>query len=84
MSMALSEASPDVGRSARQRVVAAAYREVADTLHNTPAVTRSAYVDPRVVDLWEEGRAVRPPAKPTPELVPLSASRALSRLLRAS
>jgi DNA topoisomerase IB len=30
-------------------------REVAELLGNTPAVARSAYVDPRVIDLFEDG-----------------------------
>jgi DNA topoisomerase IB len=35
-------------------------REVADYLGNTPAVARSSYVDPRVVDLFEDGITVEP------------------------
>ena len=38
-----------------KRAVALAMSEVADHLGNTPAVVRSAYVDPRVVDLFEDG-----------------------------
>lgn len=41
--------------SARKRAVARAMREVADYLGNTPAVARASYVDPRVVDLFEDG-----------------------------
>jgi len=32
--------------------------EVADYLGNTAAIARSSYVDPRVVDLFEDGRTV--------------------------
>jgi DNA topoisomerase IB len=46
--------------TARRRAVARAMREVADYLGNTPAVARSAYVDPRVVDLFEDGITVEP------------------------
>ena len=46
--------------SSRKRAVARAMREVADYLGNTPAVARSAYVDPRVVDLFEDGTTVEP------------------------
>jgi DNA topoisomerase IB len=35
-------------------------REVADHLGNTPAVARSAYVDPRVVDLYADGITIAP------------------------
>ena len=41
--------------TARRRAVSRAMREVADYLGNTPAVARSAYVDPRVVDLFHDG-----------------------------
>ena len=40
-------------------IVAAAMREVSDFLGNTPALARSSYVDPRVVDAYEEGRTIR-------------------------
>jgi DNA topoisomerase IB len=30
-------------------------KEVADFLGNTPTLARKSYVDPRVVDLYEEG-----------------------------
>lgn len=41
--------------TARKRAVARAMREVSEYLGNTPAVTRASYVDPRVVDLFEDG-----------------------------
>ncbi|GAA3680025.1 DNA topoisomerase IB [Arthrobacter ginkgonis] len=36
--------------------VTAAVRATAERLHNTPAVARSAYIDPRVIELFEQGR----------------------------
>lgn len=36
-----------------------AFEEVADQLGNTPAVVRSSYVDPGLVDAWEEGALER-------------------------
>ena len=33
-------------------------KEVAEFLGNTPALARSSYVDPRVVDAYEEGRTI--------------------------
>jgi DNA topoisomerase IB len=33
-------------------------REVSEHLGNTPAVARSSYVDPRVIDLYEDGITV--------------------------
>lgn len=44
--------------TARKRAVARAMREVADYLGNTPAVARASYVDPRVVDLFEDGTTI--------------------------
>jgi DNA topoisomerase-1 len=46
--------------TARKRAVAAAMRDVSDHLGNTPAVARSSYVDPRVVDLFQVGKTVSP------------------------
>ncbi|MBI2245017.1 MAG: DNA topoisomerase IB [Nocardioides sp.] len=56
---ALAE-TPEPGRSAasRKRAVAGAMKEVASFLGNTPTLARSSYVDPRVVDAYEEGRTI--------------------------
>lgn len=55
---ALAEAGPAETAAARRRTAAAVMREVAEYLGNTPAVARSSYVDPGVVDAWEEGRTI--------------------------
>ena len=34
-------------------------KEVASFLGNTPTLARSSYVDPRVVDAYEEGRTIQ-------------------------
>ncbi len=44
---------------ARRSVVAQVVRDVSDELGNTPAVCRASYIDPRVVDLWAHGTAIR-------------------------
>jgi DNA topoisomerase IB len=49
---------PGETKASRKRAVAAAMREVAEYLGNTPALARSSYVDPRVVDAYEEGRTI--------------------------
>jgi DNA topoisomerase IB len=51
----LAAAGPQRSATARKRTVARAMREVAEQLGNTPAVARSSYVDPRVVDLFNDG-----------------------------
>jgi DNA topoisomerase IB len=47
----------------RKRQVKAMYDEVAAMLGNTPAVARASYVDPRVVDLFEDGKTVTMPRR---------------------
>ncbi|MFH9851438.1 DNA topoisomerase IB [Streptomyces althioticus] len=46
--------------TARKRAVARAAREVSGYLGNTPAVCRASYINPRVVELFEEGVTVAP------------------------
>ena len=41
--------------TARKRAVTRVVKEVADKLGNTPAVCRSSYIDPRVIDLYDDG-----------------------------
>ena len=45
---------------ARKRAVASAMKEVAGYLGNTPAVARASYVDPRVIDLFNDGVTISP------------------------
>jgi DNA topoisomerase IB len=42
-------------QAARRRRISAAVKEVAAELGNTPAVARASYVDPRLLDRYEEG-----------------------------
>lgn len=44
-----------VSRTAHQRAIREAIGEVAEMLGNTPAVARSSYVDPRVIDRYDSG-----------------------------
>ncbi|MGW6173213.1 DNA topoisomerase IB [Arthrobacter sp. NPDC055138] len=44
------------GITARRKAVAAAIKAVAERLGNTPAVARSSYVDPRLVDRFMDGQ----------------------------
>ena len=53
--IALARFGPQKTPSARKRVVAQVMREVAEVLGNTPAVARTSYVDPRVVDRFDRG-----------------------------
>ena len=57
---ALAE-TPEPGESAasRKRAISGAMTEVASFLGNTPTLARSAYVDPRVIEAYEDGRTIR-------------------------
>ena len=50
---------PGETKASRKRAVAGAMKEVAEFLGNTPALARSAYVDPRVIEAYERGRTIR-------------------------
>ncbi len=50
---------PPASERARRRVLTQVVRDVAEELGNTPAVCRSSYIDPRVIDLWERGSTIK-------------------------
>jgi DNA topoisomerase-1 len=55
----LAEAGEDAStKTARKRAVTAAMNEVAEYLGNTPTIARKSYVDPRVIDLFEDGTTI--------------------------
>ncbi|MFI1990656.1 DNA topoisomerase IB [Actinoplanes sp. NPDC020271] len=53
----LAQAGPQPTATKRRKVVAHAMREVAEQLGNTPAVARASYVDPRLIEKYEDGEA---------------------------
>ncbi len=53
-----STEEPGDTKASRKRAVRAAMVEVSQYLGNTPAIARSSYVDPRVVDLYEQGTTI--------------------------
>jgi DNA topoisomerase IB len=55
----LAEAGPQPTGTGRRKAVARAMREVADRLGNTPAVARASYVDPRLLEKYEDGEVPR-------------------------
>ena len=65
----LAEIGPQPTRAKRKKAVSKAMKEVAEMLGNTPAVARNSYVDPRVVDLYQEGKVVDIEAGDTEEEV---------------
>jgi DNA topoisomerase I len=52
----LAAEGPQPTRAKRKKAVSTATKEVAELLGNTPAVARASYVDPRVIDLYHEGK----------------------------
>jgi DNA topoisomerase IB len=48
-----------VSDSARRRAVTRVVKEVSEQLGNTPAVCRSSYIDPRIIDLYDAGLTIR-------------------------
>jgi DNA topoisomerase IB len=58
----LAATGPRDTKSGRKKAVSRAMKEVGELLNNTPTVARNSYVDPRVVDLYEEGRVADPDA----------------------
>jgi DNA topoisomerase IB len=55
----LAATEPGESDTAQQRAVAGVVKEVAQHLGNTPAVARSAYIDPRVVERFEADDTVQ-------------------------
>ena len=54
---------PPGSATARKRMVNAVVKDVARYLHNTPAVCRASYIDPRVFDCFDSGALVRTPLR---------------------
>jgi DNA topoisomerase-1 len=59
-SISLAKAGPATTKTARSRALSQAMRDAAEVLGNTPAIARSSYVDPRVVDHYVHGRTIDP------------------------
>ncbi|MGW6274792.1 DNA topoisomerase IB [Streptomyces sp. NPDC055060] len=58
VALAVSAPVADESKAARKRAVTRAVREVSGYLGNTPAVCRASYINPRVVELFEEGHTI--------------------------
>ncbi len=57
VALAVSEHAGD-SEASRKRAVVRAVREVSGYLGNTPAVARSSYIDPRVIERYEDGETI--------------------------
>jgi DNA topoisomerase I len=52
-------AKPVAHKRARQKAVVAAIKEAAEQLGNTPAVCKSSYINPKVLDRFERGEVIK-------------------------
>lgn len=60
VALGVSVGTSHASRGRRGTAVARAVREVSGYLGNTPAVCRASYIDPRVIELYENGETVAP------------------------
>jgi len=58
--VSLARSGVETGTRARGRALTTAMHAAAEVLGNTPAIARSSYVDPRVVDAYNTGRTIDP------------------------
>jgi DNA topoisomerase IB len=61
MAAELARGDPAESKSARKRQVRDALSAVSDLLGNTLSVAKASYVDPRVIDLFHDGRTIGTP-----------------------
>jgi DNA topoisomerase IB len=59
VALAVSAEVATATETARKRAIARAVKEVAHYLGNTPAVCRASYIDPRIIDLYNDGVTIR-------------------------
>ena len=57
----------ETSRTARKRVIRKAVVEVSEYLGNTPTIARNSYIDPRVIDLYEDGTTIANALQRAPE-----------------
>ena len=57
--LAVSDGVQKQSETAKKRAVTRVVKEVSDYLGNTPAVARSSYIDPRVIDRFNHGQTIR-------------------------
>ena len=79
---ALAGEPPPESQSAARQAIRTAVESVAETLGNTPAVCRSSYIDPRVLDRFRDGVTIRPPRAADGRLTQ-AARRRIEREVRA-
>ena len=84
VSLASSD-EPGESKASRKRAVRKAMVEVSEYLGNTPTIARNSYVDPRVIDLYEDGTTIASAVNrvyESPDERQLALERAVLRMLR--
>jgi len=66
-SQALARAGAPATATAAKKAISAAVAETASVLGNTPAIARSSYIDPRIIDLYRAGEVARRATGPAAE-----------------
>ncbi|MBW8764606.1 MAG: DNA topoisomerase IB [Microbacterium sp.] len=56
--LSLARSGPQATKIARRRAIAEAIAAAAEVLENTPAIARSSYIDPRLIDRYEHGETI--------------------------
>lgn len=83
MSAVLARAGVPAAKRARDKTIRAGYVEVSEALGNTPAVCKTSYVDPRVVDLYHGGTTIAlPPRKRSDDAMRSALEKEVLDLLR--
>lgn len=59
VAVALDEIGPDKEEKVNKQNVTKAIKQVAKVLGNTPAITKSSYIDPRVINHYLNGRTIQ-------------------------
>ncbi|MGH3210538.1 MAG: DNA topoisomerase IB [Trebonia sp.] len=84
MALVLANAGPAPTERGRAKVIAAGVREVANWLGDTPSVTRSSYIDPRLISCYEsQGELPAVPSLPASLPAAAEAETAVAALLAA-
>jgi DNA topoisomerase IB len=65
----LAGEGPPASRGSAERAIRAAVKRVAERLGNTPAVARSSYIDPKLLDRFRDGATIKLPRRSNQEKV---------------
>jgi DNA topoisomerase IB len=68
---AVALAREHAGGQRSARAISRAVRQVGAALGNTPAIARASYIDPRVIELYEQGKVIELPSDLPDAAVPL-------------